>query len=508
MPTELQLPEGSFRWAVDGLIIFVYLSVTVAAGLMVRRYVKGVEDFLVAGRKVNLHLGIASLAATEFGIATCIGNAQLGFKYGFAGITPGIALFAAMYIVGRTGFCIERLRQSGALTVAEMFERQFGMGVRQLSGIVMVLGGLLNMGVFLRQAGDFLVVVCGLPPNLLEITMTALLLGVVVYTILGGMLSVLVTDFIQFVVMSIGLLTVTGLIFWLVGWSGLTESVAERIGPSGFNPFAADADGVALYGVPRILFDVFVAFAAVLTWQSIISRLLSAKDEHTGKKIYTGTAAFFLVRFTIPVLWGIAAAVLLKPELLTSLVEADGTAMIMPVMLKVVLPTGILGLLIAAMLAADMSTNSSYMLAWSSIIFNDVLRPFKWINREGKSGLRLNRMLIALIGVFLLLYGLWYPLKGDLWVYLQLTGTVYLSSMSVLLISACYWKRANARGAIAAIVVGAIVPVGYLVAQQVEAAQAMASFIGPYWSGISTYLLAAIAMVLGSLSKPPSSPNR
>ena len=99
MPTELQLPEGSFRWAVDGLIIFVYLSVTVAAGLMVRRYVKGVEDFLVAGRKVNLHLGIASLAATEFGIATCIGNAQLGFKYGFAGITPGIALFAAMYIV-------------------------------------------------------------------------------------------------------------------------------------------------------------------------------------------------------------------------------------------------------------------------------------------------------------------------------------------------------------------------------------------------------------------------
>jgi SSS family solute:Na+ symporter len=164
-----------------------------------------------------------------------------------------------------------------------------------------------------------------------------------------------------------------------------------------------------------------------------------------------------------------------------------------------------LGLLIAAMLAADMSTNSSYMLAWSSIIFNDILRPFKWVNRSGKSGLRLNRMLIVFIGVFLLLYGLWYPLKGDLWVYLQLTGTVYLSSMSVLLIAACYWKRANARGAVAAIVVGAIVPLGYLVAQQVEATQGLASFIGPYWSGISTYILAAGAMVVGSLSKPQSS---
>ena len=65
-----------------------------------------------------------------------------------------------------------------------------------------------------------------------------------------------------------------------------------------------------------------------------------------------------------------------------------------------------------------------------------------------------------LIGVFLLFYGLWYPLKGDLWTYLGVTGTIYLASMSTLLIACCYWKRANNWGAAAAIVVGAVIPVG------------------------------------------------
>ena len=64
-----------------------------------------------------------------------------------------------------------------------------------------------------------------------------------------------------------------------------------------------------------------------------------------------------------------------------------------------------------------------------------------------------------MIGVFLLFWGLWYKLEGNLWEYLQITGAIYLASMSVLLIACCYWRRANNWGAIAAIVVGAALPV-------------------------------------------------
>lgn len=176
----------NFNWWIDGGIVFIYLVASIGLGLAMRKYVRNVSDFLLAGRKVDLYLGIASLSATEFGIATCMSNAQLGYKYGLAGITPGLALTFAMLVVGLTGFCIKPLRDHAVITVPELFEKKFGKKVRWASGVVIVLGGLLNMGVFLRQAGDFLAVVCGFDPAYLEAIMTAVLLGIALYTILGG----------------------------------------------------------------------------------------------------------------------------------------------------------------------------------------------------------------------------------------------------------------------------------------------------------------------------------
>ena len=118
----------------------------------------------------------------------------------------------------------------------------------------------------------------------------------------------------------------------------------------------------------------------------------------------------------------------------------DNTLLAMPTLLAQIVPPGLMGLTIAAMLAADMSTDSSYMLTWGSVIYNDILGPFRKSTSE-KRGLLINRMIVALIGVFLLIYGLWYKIEGDLWTYLGITGTIYLSSMSVLLISCCYWPR-------------------------------------------------------------------
>src|SRR5437867_6976120 len=198
---------SAFGW-LDWVVIGVYLLATMIAGLAVRRYVGKVEHFLVAGREMDLHLGIASLAATEFGIVTCMYTAQAGYKYGFAGATPGILQAVAMLAIGWTGFCVKPLREAGVLSIPELFERRFGPRVRWAAGLVIVLGGLLNMGLFLRIGGEFLVVVTGLDVRWLEITMTALLLLVVLYTVLGGMMSVLVTDWLQFVVMGAGLIAV------------------------------------------------------------------------------------------------------------------------------------------------------------------------------------------------------------------------------------------------------------------------------------------------------------
>jgi SSS family solute:Na+ symporter len=528
-----------FSWAIDGSIVGLYLLVTMIAGIAVRKYVTRVEDFLVAGREMNVYLGIASLAATEFGVITCMYTAQAGFTHGFAGAFPGLCQAAAMFLIGVTGFCVKPLRESGAMTLPELFERRFGKFVRWLSGVVIVLGGLLNMGVFLKIGGDFLCLVCGFDLKYLALMMTALLLMVAVYTILGGMLSVLVTDFLQFVVMSLGLIVVTVMILWQVGWGTLVATVERHHGAGGFNPLENPSLGWAF-----IAMQILGNTAATLTWQTTIARVLAAKDAETGQRVYTRTSFFFVCRWMIPGIWGIAALALIGWEPLRQLTAPEREAIpaavqekiatskvgqplaaltpperaevppatqqklndlslrTMPMFLSVFVPIGLMGLLIAAMLAADMSTDSSYMLSWGSVIYNDILAPFRKGPWPHARAILWNRFIVAGIGIYLFVFGLFYSVEGNIWSFLLLTGSVYLSSMSVLLIACCYWPAANNWGALGAIILGAVLPVSYLALEKIPATAELAAAIGKDWAGISAFAAAALGMIVGSLLKP------
>ena len=497
----------------DGGFVGVYLVVVMTAGILVRKYVSKVDEFLLAGRELNIYLGIASLAATEFGIVTCMYTAQNGYDLGFSGMIIGILEMTAMLIVGFTGFCLKPLRNAGVITIPELFDKVYGKKVRWWSGVVIVLGGLLNMGVFLRTGGDFLVMCCGLQPKHLEITMTALLACVAIYTVLGGLLSVLITDFLQFIVMSTGLILITILIFVKVGWVNMVSAVQTNYGAAGFNPLANPGSQWAYF-----VYNAIAIFACVITWQTMIQHALAAKDSMVARKIYTRTSFFFACRFILPGLWGIAALTMLPADWKENLMAALPSGSIlakqltenpdritmyaMPTFLATFVPVGLMGLLVAAMLAADMSTDAVYMLSWAGVIYNDILGPFRK-NWSEKRGILINRFIVAVIGVFLLVYGLWYPLKGNLWNYIIVTGTIYMSSMSVLLIACCYWKRANSWGAGTAIVLGAALPIAYLVLEQVKATEHFTrDVIGVNIWGICTFVLTALAMIIGSLIKP------
>ena len=262
-----------------------------------------------------------------------------------------------------------------------------------------------------------------------------------------------------------------------------------------------------------MLFNTFVNLAAVLTWQTTISRLLAAKDAKTGQQIYTRTSFFFVCRWLIPGIWGIAALAVLPAAALSQLPlsalqgESEPSLYAMPLFLSRFVPVGLMGLLLAAMLAADMSCTSSYMITWGSVIYNDILAPFRKTPWSEKRGLLWNRVIVTLIGIFLLVFGLLYRLKGNAWNYLAVTGTIYLASISTLLIACCYWKRANNWGVAGAIVLGAVIPLTFLVMQQISYTADLAKTIGPNYSGIAAYLAAGAAMIVGSLLKPLFKPE-
>jgi solute:Na+ symporter, SSS family len=526
---------------IDWVIIAVYLVGCMSAGIWMRRYVRGVEDFAVAGRAMDLNLGIASLAATELGLVTVMYTAQLGFTNGFAGATIGVLIAVAMYLVGRTGFVIGPLRRAGVMTIPELFQKRFGTKVRWLAGLFIVLGGVLNMGIFLRLGGEFLVAVTGMPAHWLEWVMTVLLSMILLYTVLGGMLSVLVTDYLQFIVKGMGIVVTSIIVIASVGWGDLVQGLwhcwnggaagtAQTLHAHPFNPFHASN-----FGWGYILWQFVLQIAAATTWQTQIARVLSARDETTAKRMYRRTAFYFVGRFALPGLWGAAALVYFTqhgglPDTLQGLPANEASLRATPAYLGLLLPTGFIGLLLAAALAAEMSTDSGYLLTWATVIYNDLIAPCVKKPLSAAARLFITRALVLGIGVFLLFYGLWYELPGNAWDYLAVTGNIYLASVFTLLVAALYWRRGTTEGAYAALVLGAIGPITFLVvnmvvlkAQQVglhpPAVPSLAqgwllqfshSFpnakpIKPELAGASSFALAFLGMVAGSiLSRRPT----
>ncbi len=486
---------------IDWIIVVVYVVGCLSAGLWMRRFIRGVDDFTIAGREVHVNLGIASLAATEMGLVTVMYTAQLGYEKGFSGEIIGVIMAVAFLIVGLTGFVIRPLRDAGVMTIPELFEKRFGHRVRWLAGVFVALGGLLNMGIFLRLGGDFLVHATGMPASWLESVMTVLLILVLLYTVLGGMLSVLVTDYLQFILVGLGIVTTSVMVLINIGWTNLITTLQNTWTASGgtlphpFNPAHPTS-----FGWGYLIWMFVFQLAVVTTWQTTISRVLATKDSGTATRMYRRVSYYFVGRFLLPGMWGIAAFVYFKQH--GGLPAGLNSMTAMPRYLSAVLPIGLMGLLVAAMIAAEMSTISGYMLTWATVIYNDIITPCLPRPLSNKGQLLLTRMILLGIAVFLLFFGLWYQLPGDAWTFLAVTGNIYLASVFTLLIAGLYWPRANATGAYAALLLGAIGPITFLVLAQVMPQHQIPAEV----AGGSSFGLAFLGMIVGSLASRAPAP--
>ncbi|MDB6094562.1 MAG: Sodium:solute symporter family protein [Verrucomicrobia bacterium] len=486
---------------IDWIIITVYVVGCLSAGMWMRRFIRGVDDFTIAGRDVHVNLGIASLAATEMGLVTVMYTAQLGFEKGFAGAVIGVIMAASFLIVGQTGFVIRPLRNAGVMTIPELFEKRFSPRVRWLAGVFVALGGLLNMGIFLRLGGDFLVHATGMPASWLESVMTVLLVLVLIYTVLGGMLSVLMTDYLQFILVGIGIVTTSIMVLYNIGWTNLVTTLQNSwIASGGTTPHPFNPAHPTSFGWGYLAWQFIFQLAVVTTWQTTISRVLATKDSGTATKMYRRVSYYFVGRFLLPGLWGAAAFVYFKQH--GGLPAGLDSMTAMPRYLSAVLPIGLMGLLVASMIAAEMSTISGYMLTWATVIYNDIITPClkKPLSNQGQ--LLLTRMILLGIAVFLLLYGLWYKMPGSAWDFLAVTGNIYLASVFSLLVAGLYWPRANSTGAYAALILGAIGPLTFLI---VNAKASPEHQIAAEVAGGSSFALAFLGMIVGSLvSRAPA----
>ena len=452
----------------DWVIVAAYLGISVLIGIWVNRYVGNMAAYVGAGRSLGTCLGIATMTGTELGLITVMYSAQKGFNGGFAAFHIAVIAGVATFLVGLTGFIVADLRRHRVLTIPEFYELRFGRGVRVLGGGMLAFAGILNMGLFLKVGSMFIVGITGLSAEgwALPTVMTVLLLLVLTYTVLGGMVSVVLTDYIQFVVLSIGLVATTLLAISHLGWSNIFTTIHSEMGAGGYDPLVSEGE----FGWEYVAWMAITAgLVGCAVWPTAVARALAMESVESVKRQYRWSSVSFTIRFLIPYFWGICAFVFIKTnaaELETVFFTADGKTVqemelyAMPVFLGRILPMGMIGLISAAMVAAFMSTHDSYLLCWSSVITQDVVAPLRRKPMSTRARIRLTRVLIVLIGAYVLFWGLFYEAEQDVWDYMAITGAVYFTGAIALLVGGLYWKKASTAGAYAGLIAGSSAVLG------------------------------------------------
>ena len=199
----------NFGW-IDWGIVAVYLVGVVIVGMVVNKYIHNVADYMVAGRNTGTSLNVASHIGTGLGLVSIMYSSIDGFARGFSYLMIAVLIFIIYIVFGTSGFVIYKLRKMRLVTIPEFFQTRYTKKIRVISGVMCVLAGVLNMGLFPKMGAIFIAFVTGLGNTanqayMVNLITSILIVLVLIYTVMGGMVSVIVTDFIQFIILSLGM---------------------------------------------------------------------------------------------------------------------------------------------------------------------------------------------------------------------------------------------------------------------------------------------------------------
>ncbi len=425
--------------ALDYLVLGLYFAAMLGAGYWGLRRAGSTEDYLVAGRRLGPALYVGTLSAVVLGGASTIGSVSLGYEFGISGMW--LVFMIGLGIIALGLLLSTRLSRLGVYTVSEMLGLRYGASSRLISAIIVAAYALMIAVTSTIAVGSVFDVVLGLSP-----TLAILIAGgvVVVYSALGGMWSITLTDFLQFCVMTVGIFLI--LLPLSIARAGGFSGMAEELPASYFGPFSMGGQTIFTY------FLLF--FFGLMIGQDIWQRVFTARSPTVARWGGLVAGLYCLLYGLAGALIGTAARVLV-PDLPNSDNAFARVA-------AEVLPVGVLGLVLAAALAAIMSTASAGLLASSTILANDVYAGLFRRGGEGHAGAaeyNASRLATLLVGVVVLAISV---IVSDVVGALTVAYDLLVGALFVPIIGALFWRRATGTGALASMLVGGVVVVGLM----------------------------------------------
>ncbi|MFP3975425.1 MAG: sodium:solute symporter [Dehalococcoidia bacterium] len=420
------------------IIVALYFAAMIAVSVVVYRKGKASTSsgFFVAARKGSTPLIVGSLCATIMGSSVVVGMAGLGYTRGLSGawwLLAGTVGLSILFL-----FFARKVRSLGLYTLPEVLESQYGGLTGLAASILIVVAWIAVIAGQIVAAGKILTVI--LPGNL-SLMMAIAAFVFIIYTVLGGQYSVLHTDLIQFSILGMGLLVSAWLVFSQVGGvGGLASSL-----PQGHLSFPVSPG----FGWANILSFLVLVGGPYIVGPDIYSRLFCARNEAVARSS-AGWAALTTIPVAFLIVFVGMGALVLFPGIAAE--EA------FPTVINDLLPVGVSGLVIAALLAAVMSSADTCLLTTSTILSVDICkRAFRYLGEHRT--LLISRIGIVVIGLLALVIAL--KLRGII-DSLLLAYTIFTSGVVIPLLAGFYKDKLKLKpvGALAGIVGGGGVSLG------------------------------------------------
>ncbi|HLA35276.1 MAG TPA: sodium:solute symporter family protein [Rhodocyclaceae bacterium] len=457
--------------------VVIYWIISVAIGLYAAKYVHSTKDFAIAGRHLPFYMVTATVFATWFGAETVLGIPAVFVKDGLGGIVADpFGSSMCLILVGL--FFAAPLYRMNLLTIGDYYKKRFGRGVESMTSIAIVISYLGWVGAQITALGLVFNVVSG---GMID-KVTGMWIGsitILIYTFFGGMWAVAITDFLQMIIIVLGMLYIGSEISGQVGGVGVVVEHARNAGKFEFWP-ALDLKSILAFAAAWVT----MMFGSI-PQQDVFQRVQSSKTEKIAVwASVLGGSLYFLFAF-VPMFLAYSAT-LLDPKMVEELIVTD-PQLILPRLVMEKAPLFAQVMFFGALLSAIKSCASATLLAPSVTFTENLIRPLR-PNMSDKTLLLTMRTVTLVFTLLVTIYAV--NSKASIFKMVENAYQITLVSAFIPLVLGLFWKRATNQGGLLSIFCGISTWLA-MIALNDESSMMPAQFGG--------LIASALGMIVGSL---------
>jgi solute:Na+ symporter, SSS family len=418
----------------DYVAIVLYMVMMSGIGIFLGRFVKNINDYFKGGNGVSWITGGISNFMTKFSTFIFVAYAGIAYSDGLIAITViWSTVFPSLIAIG---YFAKRWKRAGIMSPVEFLETRFNAPIRQLFSWSGVVFKLLDDMIKLYSIGLFITAASGIS---FETAVIGCGIVVTLYTVVGGFWAVIVTDVVQFVILFFATLILVPLAYNAAGGIENMQAVMPQ-NMTWFN----GKKGIPLW---LITYYILLIIRYLGNW-TFIQRFYSAKTEVDGQKL-AGLSALFFFIFPIIFLFPPLAARVILPNL-------ENPEMAYVALCVKLLPSGIMGLMMAAMFAATMSVLSAEFNVTASVLTRDIYQRVFRPNASGKESLLVGRLLTLMVGCIVTIGALFVAGFGGAFEANKLLAGIFAVPMIVPVIVGVILAKPQPWGALATLFGGIV----------------------------------------------------